>query len=122
MFFSKKPTNQEKFEHYEGLEGFQWGTSCTLTVNAGTLTFAKTKPDLAVNLSISQLQGIEFMSELNFMTQYHSEVSDISPEAVETFVWVIHYTDNAGNAKYIVLVAAGNDKFMQSIKDQLPGA
>ena len=121
MLFSKKNRNQITLMHYEGLKGFVQDMPCSLTLDDSTLTFSKVKPDLSATLQLSQIQAIEFLPEVNFLTQYHNSGIPTAKMG-QKFYWVIKFTNISGEASHIAVWNVGglkDRKFMDSIKSKL---
>lgn len=120
MLFSKKNANQITMMHYEGLKGFEQDMPCSLTLTNSTLTFSKVKPDLSANLQLSQIQAIEFLPEVNFLSQYHNTGLPTA-KAGQKLYWVIKFTNSSGEASHIAVWDVGGKahKFMNAIKSNL---
>jgi len=120
MLFSKKKSNQITMMHYEGLKGFEQDMPCSLTLTDSTLTFSKVKPDLSANLQLSQIQAIEFLPEVNFLSQYHNTGLPTA-KAGQKLYWVIKFTNSSGEASHIAVWDVGGKahKFMNAIKSNL---
>lgn len=120
MLFSKKKSNQITMMHYEGLKGFEQDMPCLLTLTDSTLTFSKVKPDLSANLQLSQIQAIEFLPEVNFLSQYHNTGLPTA-KAGQKLYWVIKFTNSSGEASHIAVWDVGGKahKFMNAIKSNL---
>lgn len=121
MLFSKKNRNQITLMHYEGLKGFVQDMPCSLTLDDSTLTFSKVKPDLSAILQLSQIQAIEFLPEVNFLTQYHNSGIPTAKMG-QKFYWVIKFINSSGEASHIAVWNVGglkDRKFMDSIKSKL---
>lgn len=120
MLFSKKSSNQITMMHYEGLKGFEQDMPCSLTLDDSTLTFSKVKPDLQATLQLSQIQAIEFLPEVNFLTQYHNTGIPTAKMGQKLY-WVIKFINSSGEASHIAVWDVGGKahKFMDSIKSNL---
>ena len=120
MLFSKKKANQITMMHYEGLKGFEQDMPCSLTLTDSTLTFSKVKPDISANLQLSQIQAIEFLPEVNFLSQYHN-TGIPTAKAGQKLYWVIKFTNSSGEASHIAVWDVGGKahKFMNAVKSNL---
>lgn len=123
MLFSKKNPNQITMMHYEGLKGFEQDMPCSLTLDDSTLTFSKAKPDLSATLQLSQIQAVEFLPEVNFLTQYHNSGIPTAKMGQKLY-WVIKFTNGSGEASHIAVWDIGGKahKLMDSIKTKLAPA
>ena len=121
MLFSKKNANQITMMHYEGLKGFVQDMPCSLTLKDSTLPFSRVKPELSATLQLSQIQAIEFLPEVNFLTQYHNSGIPTAKMG-QKFYWVIKFTNSSGEASHIAVWNVGglkDRKFMDSVKSKL---
>lgn len=120
MLFSKKNANQVTMMHYEGLKGFEQDMPCSVILGDSTLTFTKTKPELSATLQLSQIQAIEFLPEVNFLTQYHNSGLPTAKMGQKLY-WVIKFINNSGEASHIAVWDVGGKakKLMDSIKAQV---
>lgn len=120
MLFSKKKANQITMMHFEGLNGFEQDMPCSLILKDSTLTFSRVKPELSATLQLSQIKAIEFLPEVNFLTQYHN-TGIPTAKAGQKLYWVIKFTNSSGEASHIAVWDVGGKahKFMDAIKTNL---
>ena len=116
-----KNKDQVTMMHYEGLNGFQQDMPCSLVLTDNALTFTKIKPDLTATLQLSQIKSLEFLPEVNFLTQYHN-TGIPTAKMGQKFYWVIKYTTSSGESNHVALWDVGNKsgKLMEALKAKIP--
>lgn len=121
MLFSKKSKSKDLvLMHYEGLQGFSQDFPCSLVLDEGAIKISKVKPDLTATLPLNQIQGIDFMPEVNFMAQYHNFPANTAKMGTK-FFYIIKYTSSQGEAKHVAFWDVGNkaDSFMDEIRTRI---
>lgn len=99
MFFKKKETDEFVLMHYEGLVGFKQDFPCKIIIEDTSILFKNDNTD--IRLSFNQINGVDYLPELNFMGKYHNNPVNTSKTTAVKWFSVISYTNSANEDKFI---------------------
>lgn len=99
MFFKKKVVNEFVLMHYEGLSGFKQDFPCKIFIEDTTILFEN--DNINIKLSFNQINGVDYLPEMNFMSKYHNNPVNTSKTNAVKWFSVIHYTNSVNEGKYI---------------------
>lgn len=98
--FGKKKNSIIKVMHYEGLDNFIQDYPCTIEIKDDIFEIKRIKPEITVNLPITQIKKIEAMEEPRFMAKYHNNDSR-TDKGLKKYYLVITYISKNNEEKYI---------------------
>lgn len=98
MLFSKK-NKGASIIHYEGLQGFKQDIACNVILNDDAVVFTNAQGSSA-SLKYNQIQSLDFLSEVQFMGQYHNNPVSTARVGAKWF-GVIKYISSTGDNRYL---------------------
>ena len=126
MFFKKKPVNEVKVSHYEGLSNFPQNAACLLKIENEHLIIEGVVDKNRASLALERLRTVEQLPDISFFPKYKSSNAPPRGRGMEKIIpiyWILHYTSPEGVNKHLVFLSIANlkvAKFFENLKATIP--